>query len=130
MKLNWTSVPAADMDPDKIVQVITNFLQNAIKFTSQGSITLSTAFKNNRVVVSVQDTGIGIQQKICPKFSKNFPAGIGAKHRSGGTGLGLAISKKLWRRITGTVSVGSEYKKGSLFSFSLPLSQPVTNPGA
>jgi PAS domain S-box-containing protein len=125
------SVPAADMDPDKIVQVITNFLQNAIKFTSQGSITLSTAFKNNRVVVSVQDTGIGIQQKDLPKIFKKFSQLESAQSIApGGTGLGLAISKKIVETHHGTVSVESEYKKGSLFSFSLPLSQPVTNPGA
>ncbi len=124
------SVPVADMDPDKIMQVITNFLQNAIKFTSQGSITLSTAFENNRVIVSVQDTGIGIQQKDLPKIFRKFSQLESAQTIApGGTGLGLAISKKIVEAHHGTVSVESEYKKGSLFSFSLPLSQPIANPG-
>jgi signal transduction histidine kinase len=78
------------------------------------------------VTVAIRDTGIGIQQKDIPKIFRKFGQLEAAKSIApGGTGLGLAISKKIVEQHHGTVSLESEFRRGSVFSFSLPLSQPV-----
>lgn len=119
-------LPAIEMDQDKVTQVITNFLQNAIKFTVKGGITIKTSLANDFVTVAIRDTGIGIQQKDIPKIFRKFGQLEAAKSIApGGTGLGLAISKKIVEQHHGTVSLESEFRRGSVFSFSLPLSQPV-----
>jgi len=118
-------LPEVELDRDKIVQVLTNFLQNAIKFTLQGEITITSSADAQGVRVSVKDTGIGIQQKDIPKLFRKFGQLESAKLVApGGTGLGLAISKMLVERHHGKIEIESAYKKGSTFSFILPLEQP------
>ncbi len=119
------NLPEIELDRDKIVQVLTNFIQNAIKFTLQGEITISAGICPEGVRVSVKDTGIGIQQKDVPKLFRKFGQLESAKMIApGGTGLGLAISKMIVERHHGRIEIESEYKKGSSFSFVLPLEQP------
>ncbi|MFA7255493.1 MAG: PAS domain S-box protein [Candidatus Omnitrophota bacterium] len=118
-------LPEVELDRDKIVQVLTNFLQNAIKFTLQGEITVASSATSSGVKISVKDTGIGIQQKDVPKLFRKFGQLESAKLVApGGTGLGLAISKMIVERHHGKIDIESEYKKGSSFSFTLPLEQP------
>lgn len=113
-----------EMDRDKIFQVLMNFLQNAIKFTPQGSVTLVSEVKNQYVKISVRDTGIGIQDKDLPKIFRKFGQIESAKLIApGGTGLGLAISKKIIEQHHGLIEVESEYQQGSCFSLTLPLQQ-------
>ena len=117
-------IPEVEMDRDRITQVLTNFIQNAIKFTPQGGITLSSSLCDKSVKISVKDTGIGIQQVDLPKLFRKFGQLEAAKLISpGGTGLGLAISKKIIEQHRGSVALESVYKKGSIFSFTLPLTQ-------
>jgi len=119
------NLPEVELDRDKIIQVLTNFIQNAIKFTLQGEITISSAIGPEGVKVSVKDTGIGIQQKDVPKLFRKFGQLESAKMIApGGTGLGLAISKMIVERHHGKIEIESEYKKGSSFSFILPFEQP------
>jgi len=118
-------LPEVPMDRDKIIQVLTNLLQNAIKFTLEGTITLTSSRDPHGVMISVEDTGIGIQSKDIPKLFRKFGQLESAKLVApGGTGLGLAISKKIVERHHGQIHMESEYKKGSIFSFTLPLEQP------
>ncbi len=118
-------LPEVEFDHDKIVQVLTNFLQNAIKFTLQGEIAITSSANSREVKVSVKDTGIGIQQKDVSKLFRKFGQLESAKLIApGGTGLGLAISKMLVERHHGKIEIESEYKRGSTFSFTLPLEQP------
>ncbi len=118
-------LPPVELDRDKIVQILTNFLQNAIKFTLQGEITVTASANSHGVTVSVKDTGIGIQKKDVPKLFRKFGQLESAKLVApGGTGLGLAISKMIAERHHGRIEIDSEYGKGSSFSFSLPLEQP------
>lgn len=118
-------LPEIELDRDKIVQVLTNFLQNAIKFTLHGRITIASSADSENVRISVKDTGIGIQQKDVPKLFRKFGQLESAKLVApGGTGLGLAISKMLIERHHGKIEIESEYKRGSAFSFTLPLKQP------
>ncbi len=121
-------LPEIELDRDKIVQVLTNFLQNAIKFTLQGEITITSSLNADGVRVSIKDTGIGIQKKDVPKLFRKFGQLESAKLVApGGTGLGLAISKMLVERHHGKIEIESEYKKGSAFSFLLPLEQPKSS---
>lgn len=118
------SLPHIELDRDKIIQVLTNFLQNAIKFTNQGAITVASSCDSSHATVSVKDTGIGIQQKDIPKLFRKFGQLEAAKVVApGGTGLGLAISKKIIDEHHGKIEALSEYKKGSSFSFILPREQ-------
>jgi len=117
-------------DATKLRQVLINLLGNAVKFTHKGSITLkvfeqmdfqSDSSLERRIHFVVEDTGIGIpndkQQSVFDAFQQ-AKEGIDA----GGTGLGLAISQRLVREMGGTsISLQSEYGKGSAFAFSLPL---------
>lgn len=115
-------LPEIMVDRDKIIQVLTNFFQNAIKFTLEGGIKIKSSLDPKGVKVSVLDTGIGIQQKDIPKLFRKFGQLEGAKLIApGGTGLGLAISKKIIDQHHGAIAVNSEYKKGSVFSFTIPL---------
>jgi PAS domain S-box-containing protein len=118
-------IPEVELDHDKIVQVLTNFLQNAIKFTLQGEITVASSATPDGVRISIKDTGIGIQQKDIPKLFRKFGQLESAKLVApGGTGLGLAISRMIVERHHGKIEIESEFKKGSAFSFTLPLEQP------
>ncbi|MFH1208868.1 MAG: PAS domain S-box protein [Candidatus Omnitrophota bacterium] len=118
-------LPEVEFDHDKIVQVLTNFLQNAIKFTPKGEVTITSSASSQGVRVSVKDTGVGIQKKDIPKLFRKFGQLESAKLVApGGTGLGLAISKRIVERHHGKIEMESEYTKGSIFSFTLPLEQP------
>lgn len=108
-------------DKGKIVQVLTNFLSNAVKFTEKGTITASVINKEDEVVCSVEDTGKGIAETDLSKVFKKFEQfsreyGPGAK----GTGLGLVISKSIVEAHQGRIWVESKLGEGSKFIFSLP----------
>jgi len=115
-------------DDQRIAQVITNLLGNAVKFTPEyGSITLTVRVteKTNNVCtlqVSVNDTGIGLSKEQQAKLFQSFEQAESSTTRKyGGTGLGLAISKKIVEMIGGTIWVESEQGKGSNFSFTIQL---------
>lgn len=116
------SLPGVICDKDRIVQVITNLIANAVKFTEEGSITISTSkYEENFISIAVEDTGIGIKNDDLPKLFRKFGQLVyGSLIAPGGTGLGLAISKKIVEEHGGKLWAVSEYKKGSTFMFSLP----------
>lgn len=105
-------------DPQRIIQVITNFVNNAIKFTSEGSITIAYEVEKDKVKVSVKDTGIGISENDRVRVFERFIK-INEFHQ--GTGLGLTISKTIVEYLGGSIGVDSEIGKGSTFWFTLPL---------
>lgn len=115
-------LPSIYFDSEKIVQVLTNLIGNAIKFTpAHGRITVSITEKEKEVEFSVADTGPGISPEDMGKVFKRFQqfgrtAGSGAK----GTGLGLAISKQLVEMHGGKIWVESKDGAGSRFIFTLP----------
>lgn len=109
-------------DHDRITQVLTNLVNNAIKFTDKGAITISTQKSENAAVVSVTDTGKGIKQEDMDKLFQDFSQiGKGKERETGSTGLGLAISKKIVQQHGGEIRAESVYGRGSTFSFLLPL---------
>jgi CheY-like chemotaxis protein len=110
-------------DPERIYQIISHLLNNALKFTTEGFIEFGYSFApNNRIAFFVKDSGIGIpenqQEIIFRKFSKS---GNINTNKNRGTGLGLALSKKLVELLNGEIKVESSEGAGSLFSFYLPI---------
>lgn len=116
------SIPKMILDQDKIIQTISNFLSNAIKFSEKGTITIKTENLGNRIKFSVADQGIGIEEKNVSKLFQPFSQISDIRDaRPKGTGLGLAISKQLIERQHGEIGVESHGKNGSTFYFYLPL---------
>jgi len=118
------NIPDIGLDRDKIVQTLINLVDNAIKFTEEGGITISSAVNpdQNKIVICVKDTGTGIRKEDYSKlFNKFQQLGNHAERQTGGTGLGLAICKEIIQQHKGEIWVESEYGKGSAFSFCLPI---------
>ena len=117
-------------DPTRLRQIIINLLGNAIKFTDQGFVTLSTQYDNTRseLRITVRDTGIGIsdeqQRNLFQSFSQ---ADSSTTRKFGGTGLGLAISRSLTQLLGGRINVKSALAEGSEFWLELPC-RPLTFP--
>jgi signal transduction histidine kinase/ABC-type nitrate/sulfonate/bicarbonate transport system substrate-binding protein len=108
-------------DEGKLRQVIFNILGNAIKFTSDGGTVIFKAhFQENRLYISISDTGIGIDNKNLDKIFNPFDQEDSSINRKfGGTGLGLAISKKLISLMDGSINIESKLGEGSLFYFDI-----------
>ncbi|NMD70725.1 PAS domain-containing protein [Bacillus sp. DNRA2] len=105
----------------RLKQVFINVINNAIMYTPQnGSIKIETEMKDDRVLVHISDTGIGIEKQEIPRIFERFYRVDKARSRnSGGTGLGLAIVKHLIEAHQGTITVSSEVGTGSVFTISL-----------
>jgi signal transduction histidine kinase len=115
-------LPIIKGDFMRLSQVLTNLLNNAIKFTDKGGITVRARRSGGDVVVEVSDTGIGMAKQEIPKlFAKFYQADSSAKRKYGGTGLGLAICKEIIKAHRGNIWVESELGKGSTFAFKVPV---------
>jgi signal transduction histidine kinase/CheY-like chemotaxis protein len=115
-------------DEEKLRRIVMNLVSNAIKFTSEGGVTLRLRGIDTgdevRIIIQVFDTGIGIaKDKIPLLFDPFYQVESGMSRRYGGTGLGLAISRQLAHAMGGTVTVKSTVGRGSLFSVKLVLPQ-------
>ncbi len=110
-------------DPTRLTQVLLNLINNAVKFTQEGSIKLEINAKgDHQIIFLVKDTGIGIpKDQVEQLFSPFVQADSSTTRRFGGTGLGLSIVKNLVELQGGKVEVNSEQGRGSTFSFTLPL---------
>jgi signal transduction histidine kinase len=111
------------MDPVRLLQLITNLSNNAIKHTKEGSITIGyKVLPEDRLEFYVKDTGLGIpkekQKQLFGRFAK-------VNDYAEGIGLGLAICQGLVTKMGGTISVKSEHGAGSEFIFSLPSHEPT-----
>ncbi len=120
-------LPSIDGDQDRLIQVVINLISNAVKFTDTGSITCSALLRDDEVMVSVTDSGIGIAPTDHPKvFEKFKQVGDTLTDKPKGTGLGLPICKEIVEYHGGKIWVESEPGHGSTFSFTLPVStQPM-----
>ncbi|MDX1662299.1 MAG: GAF domain-containing protein [Candidatus Promineifilaceae bacterium] len=121
--------PALDViegDRTRFRQVLYNLVNNAIKFTSEGGVTVSMNRIGDDVVVAVEDTGVGLESENIPIVFEQFRQVDGSLTRTvGGTGLGLPISKSLVELHGGEIWVESERGEGTTFAFTIPREKPV-----
>lgn len=110
-------------DPGKLAQVCYNIIENAIKYTPDGgTITVSLAKARRDAVLEIADTGVGIPEADLPHvFDRFYRVDKARSRETGGTGLGLSIVKQIVRLHAGTVTVASEYGKGTTFTVQLPV---------
>lgn len=119
----------AHTDKDKIVQVLSNLVSNAVKFTERGSVEIGVKVKGAMIECSVSDTGVGIETgDVANLFKKFTQVGRLGGSSEGGTGLGLSICKEIVELVNGKIWVESRYGKGSIFKFTIPLYQPAVVP--
>jgi len=121
-------LPAVYGDREKVEQILTNLVGNAIKFTPEGGEITVSALPSprgrNKLAISVRDSGIGISEDQFEKIFEKFHQVEGSLHRSvSGTGLGLAITKGLVEAHHGEIWVESQIGKGSTFTFTLSISE-------
>lgn len=113
-------------DRMRLEQILKNLISNAIKFTNEGSVTLTVSKNKNTdrmLSFAVKDTGIGIPKEQQPLVFEAFQQADGStKRKYGGTGLGLSISRELARLLNGEISVESQPGKGSTFTLTIPIS--------
>jgi PAS domain S-box-containing protein len=116
---------AMEADVDKIRQVLTSFISNAIKYTEEGYVKLGFEKRNNNILFFEEDSGMGIPKKEQQHIFEAFFRGSKAVNSAiRGTGLGLNIAKELVELMGGTIGVSSKPGKGSRFYFTLPYETP------
>ena len=124
LKLNVSITPLfieIKSDQRRVEQILINLLNNAIKFTEHGEISLESHIDHNFLITSISDTGIGIKPEDLSALFKPFQQlETGINRRFDGTGLGLSICKRLVELLGGEIWVASEWGKGSTFTFTLP----------
>ncbi|MCF7913128.1 MAG: HAMP domain-containing protein [Candidatus Cloacimonetes bacterium] len=112
----------ASVDSFRFEQLVNNLVDNAIKYTSQGEITLSLSTRNNQLLFECSDTGIGISENLLTRiFERFFVVDKSRSRKSGGTGLGLSIVKHIVQLHNGNISVNSNIDGGTTFKISIPL---------
>ncbi|MTV48292.1 response regulator [Heliobacillus mobilis] len=119
-----SNLPPVLADEKRLIQILYNVIGNAIKFTEKGSIVIRARCHPDGMEISVEDTGIGIEQEELPFI---FEAFVQIHHQDSrlyyGTGLGLSITQKLVELHGGKIWATSELHRGSTFSFTLPVAQ-------
>ena len=122
MSLEMPKTLTIKSDERRTKQVLVNLVGNAVKFTDRGEIEIKVAEKDRKVEVSVRDTGIGMRKEDMDRLFKAFSqVSSEDRLRQEGTGLGLYLSKKIVDLLGGEIKAESEFGKGSVFTFTLPL---------
>ena len=130
VKFYLTVIEARVMgDPDRLAQVLDNLLDNAIRYSPEGSvIVVDVCQSGNEIQCSIKDNGMGIPEKHLPFIFERFYRADSARDRqTGGAGLGLAIARALVESQGGKISAESPSGQGTTFRFSLPASQLPVN---
>lgn len=119
------NLPEAIADPDRVQQILYNLVENAINYTESGEIVISAKKSGKQLLVSVRDTGKGIEQDKLSTLFEPFHKSDDLKNRGNpGTGIGLNITKRLIELHGGWLKVESAAGSGSTFSFTLPVYVP------
>jgi two-component system sensor histidine kinase KdpD len=117
------SLPRIEMDLERIGKVVQHLLENAAKYSAEGSpVFVSAEISGNQLVTSIADRGAGIDDFERMMIFDKFYRGQGQRYRVQGSGMGLAIAKAIVEAHGGSIEVTSQPSQGSVFSFSLPLS--------
>ena len=117
-------LPMIRSDRQKVKQIVLNLLSNALKFTPNGSVTLTASYhaRDRMIVIAVTDTGVGIAAEDQAKVFEDFRQLDSSPARGyGGTGLGLSICRRVSLMLGGTIDLKSQAGKGSTFALSLPV---------
>lgn len=128
ISLNYTPCepsPVIDYDPEKLMQIVSNLISNALKFTQQtGRVEITTAINDNRFEIRVSDNGSGIAEYLLPQIFDRFSRGdTYSTSITPGSGLGLALTKEVVTLLGGSISVESIYGSGTEFVVTLPVTQ-------
>ena len=111
----------ANIDPDHFREVVSNLIENAIKYTPSGEVVVNFTGDDKQISVSVKDSGIGIPAEDIPHlFQKFYRVDNSDTREIGGTGLGLYLSRRLAEAMSGNLRVESKYKEGSTFYLEIP----------
>ena len=111
----------ANIDPDHFREVVSNLIENAIKYTPSGEVIVNITGDDKQISVSVKDSGIGIPAEDIPHlFQKFYRVDNSDTREIGGTGLGLYLSRRLAEAMSGNLRVESKYKEGSTFYLEIP----------
>jgi signal transduction histidine kinase/DNA-binding NarL/FixJ family response regulator len=115
-------------DQNKLRQILTNLMGNAVKFTEKGGVAVRYALEERtvngmRLVVEVEDTGVGIAEEEMDKLFQTFEQTASGRRSESGTGLGLAISREYARLMGGDITVTSRVAEGSTFRLDVPVRQ-------
>lgn len=111
----------ANIDPDHFREVVSNLIENAIKYTPSGEVVVNITGDDKQISISVKDSGIGIPTEDIPHlFQKFYRVDNSDTREIGGTGLGLYLSRRLAEAISGNLRVESKYKEGSTFYLEIP----------
>jgi signal transduction histidine kinase/CheY-like chemotaxis protein/HAMP domain-containing protein len=115
-------------DANKCNHILQNIIGNAVKFTEEGKVEVTARQSGKNIVITVTDTGIGIEEDHLPHIFNEFrQADSSSSRKYGGTGLGLTIAKKYANLLGGTIAVTSVPGKGSEFTLTLPLVYAAEN---
>lgn len=116
-----SSFPSVEADGNRLIQILFNLLQNAVKFTEAGTVTVSASHDGKMAAITVKDTGIGIDEAFQDKIFDRYAQAADGASSSGGVGVGLPICRQLVELQGGTISVVSAPGEGAAFTFTLPL---------
>ncbi len=123
LKKEIKASPEIYSDPDRLAQILLNLVDNAVKFTKTGGVTVKFYQEDGELVLEVKDTGIGIPEKFIPKIGQRFFRVDPSRSRKrGGTGLGMAIVKHLVKLLNYRMEIKSKVGKGTSVKIYLPLS--------
>jgi PAS domain S-box-containing protein len=116
------NLPSLVADKDRLIQVLNNLINNALKFTQEGGIVVAVHVEDKEFLkFSVRDTGVGIIEEDLPKLFQKFQQVGGVSQQVAGTGLGLAICKNIVEKHHGLIWVESQFGRGSSFNFVIPV---------
>ena len=118
-------------DAIRLRQIVANLTANAVKFTTNGSVTVAVAWMSEVLTVRVTDTGIGFEAETAARLFRRFEQGDPSiTRRYGGTGLGLSISQAIARQLGGDITAASSPGEGSVFTLTVPLgrAEPAAEP--
>jgi two-component system, OmpR family, phosphate regulon sensor histidine kinase PhoR len=111
-------------NPDRMKQLFINLLDNAIKYTEQGTISITCMEERDNLIIKIKDTGIGIgKEHLARIFERFYRVDKGRSRKQGGTGLGLSIVKHIVELYNGTINVDSSIGIGTEFTITLPYKQ-------
>jgi two-component system, OmpR family, sensor histidine kinase BaeS len=120
--INLQEIPIVNIDPKRMEQVLYNLIENAMKYTNQGEISVSSYLEKDIIKIKISDTGVGIPKVDLEKiFDRFYRVDQSRTRKTGGTGLGLYVVKKIIESHDGEITVNSNEADGTTFTISLKI---------